>query len=181
MDYQFTARMEDQLDTIAEGKLEWQPMLRDFYGPFEQRLIAAREQMPRVQQEEQVGRNCPQSGHPLVIRYGRFGKFVGCSNYPHCRYTEPWMERTGAACPVCGKTEHGEIIVKKSRKGRTFYGCSRYPQCEYTSWKRPLAQPCPNCGGLLIEQNKNTAQCTVCENSYPMDELASSKMTAEPA
>jgi len=171
MDYQFTARMEDELDEIAEGELEWQPMLRDFYSPFERQIEVARESMPRVSQEETIGRNCPVSGHPLVIRYGRFGKFIGCSNYPQCRYTEPWLERTGIACPVCGKNHQGEIIVRKSKKGRVFYGCSRYPECEFTSWRRPLPQPCPNCGNLLVEQNKTTAQCTVCEHTYQMDEL----------
>jgi DNA topoisomerase-1 len=178
MDYQFTAKMEDELDSIAEGEIEWRPMLRDFYSPFEQQIEAARVQMPQVRQEETIGRDCPESGHPLVIRYGRFGKFIGCSNYPDCRYTEPWLERTGIACPICGKTHQGEIIVRKSKRGRTFYGCSRYPECEFTSWKRPLPQPCPNCGGLLVEQSRNRAQCTVCENTYQMDELPG--VTIEP-
>jgi DNA topoisomerase-1 len=171
LDYQFTARMEDELDEIAEGELEWRPMLRDFYNPFERQMELARENMPRVTQDETIGRDCPVSGHPLIIRYGRFGKFIGCANYPECRYTEPWLERTGIACPVCGKTHQGEIIVRKSKKGRVFYGCSRYPECEFTSWRRPLPQPCPNCGNLLVEQNKTTAQCTVCEHTYQMDEL----------
>lgn len=179
LDYQFTARMEDQLDTIAEGHLEWRPMLREFYGPFEQHMDIARQQMPQVRQEETIGRNCPESGHPLVIRYGRFGKFIGCSNYPECRYTEPWLDRMNIACPVCGKTHGGEIIARKSRKGRVFYGCSRYPECEFTSWKRPLPQPCPNCGGLLIEQNRTTAQCSVCAHIYHMDELPNTAV--EPA
>jgi DNA topoisomerase-1 len=171
MDFQFTAKMEDELDDIAEGELEWRPMLRDFYSPFERQIEVARTSMPRVTQEETVGRDCPVSGHPLVIRYGRFGKFIGCSNYPECRYTEPWLERTGISCPVCGKTDHGEIIIRKSKKGRVFYGCSRYPECDFTSWRRHLPQPCPNCGNLLVEQNKTTAQCTVCEHTYQMDEL----------
>jgi len=172
MDYQFTARMEDQLDTVAEGHMEWRPMLHDFYAPFEKQMDTARASMPTVRQEETVGRDCPVSGHPLVIRYGRFGKFIGCSDYPTCRYTEPWLERTSIACPVCGKTHGGEIIQRKSKRGRTFWGCSRYPECEYTSWKKPLPQPCPNCGNLLLEQNKTTAQCTVCEHRYKIDELA---------
>jgi DNA topoisomerase-1 len=178
MDYQFTVRMENQLDDIAEGKREWRPMLHEFYDPFEQQLEQARESMPSLQQEEAIGRDCPVSGHPLVIRYGRFGKFIGCSNYPECRYTEPWLERTGIACPVCGKTHGGEIIVRKSRKGRIFYGCSRYPECEFTSWKRPLATPCPNCGGMLIEQNRTTAQCTVCGHTYRMEDIG--ETAAEP-
>ncbi len=100
MDYQFTARMEDELDSIAEGNQEWRPMLREFYAPFEHQLTIARDTIPQMQQEELIGRDCPVSGHPLVIRYGRFGKFVGCSNYPECRYTEPWLDRPGITCPV---------------------------------------------------------------------------------
>ncbi len=179
MDYQFTARMEDQLDTIAEGQIEWRPMLKEFYTPFEQQIAAARTEMPRVRQEETIGRNCPESGHPLVIRYGRFGKFIGCSNYPECRYTEPWVESTSVPCPSCGKTHGGEIVVKKSRKGRTFYGCKRYPDCEFTSWKRPLPQPCPDCGGMLVEQNRTTAQCVVCSHTFAIEELPTGQ--AEPA
>ncbi len=178
MDYQFTAHMEDELDDIAEGAMDWRPMLQEFYGPFEQQLANARQNMPRVTQEELVGRDCPVSGHPLVIRYGRFGKFIGCSDYPNCQYTEPWLERTGVACPTCGKQHGGEIIVRRSRKGRTFYGCSRYPECDYTSWKRPLPQPCPNCGGLLIEQSRTTAQCANCRNTYRLEALPDA--TAEP-
>ncbi|MCB9454696.1 MAG: type I DNA topoisomerase [Anaerolineaceae bacterium] len=178
LDYQFTARMEDELDTVAEGNLEWRPMLQEFYTPFEQRLANARENMPQIQQEEAIGRDCPESGHPLVIRYGRFGKFIGCSNYPECRYTEPWLERMGIACPTCGKTHGGELVIRKTRKGRTFYGCTRYPECDYTSWKRPLPQPCPNCGGLLVENNKHMAQCTNCGHTYRINELP--ELNSEP-
>src|SRR5690606_10888773 len=173
MDYQFTARMEDRLDEIAEGKREWQPMLSEFYFPFEARLKIARQTIPNIQQEEQIGRDCPVCGKPLVIRYGRFGKFIGCSDYPNCRHTEQWLERMGIACPTCGEAHGGELIVRRSKRGRTFYGCSRFPDCNFTSWKRPLQQPCPNCGGLLIEQNRSTAQCIKCSNSYRINELPS--------
>ena len=179
LDYQFTARMEDELDTVAEGNMEWRPMLQEFYTPFERRLVNARENMPQIQQEEAIGRDCPESGHPLVVRYGRFGKFIGCSNYPECRYTEPWLERMGIACPTCGKTHGGELVIRKTRKGRTFYGCTRYPECDYTSWKRPLPQPCPNCGGLLVENNKYMAQCITCEHTYRINELP--ELNTEPA
>ncbi len=179
LDYQFTAKMESQLDAIAEGNLEWQPMLREFYDPFANRLSTARQDMPSVRQEERVGRDCPVSGHPLVIRYGRFGKFIGCSHYPECRYTEPWVDRMSIPCPVCGKTHAGEVVQRKSRKGRTFYGCARYPECEFTSWKRPLPQPCPNCGNMLVEMNRTTAQCTSCERTFPMEELVNELKTVE--
>ncbi len=178
MDYQFTARMEDQLDAVAEGHLEWRPMLREFYRPFEQQIQRARDEMPTLRQEEQVGRACPKCGHSLVIRYGRFGKFIGCSDYPTCRYTEPFLDRLGIPCPTCHKTHGGEIIARKSKRGRTFYGCSRYPDCEFTVWKRPLPQPCPHCAGLLVEHNRVTAQCTVCGRLTPLAELPD--LAAEP-
>ncbi len=177
MDYQFTAFMEEELDEIAEGKLDWRPMLNDFYAPFAQQLDNARSNMPQLIQEEPVGRDCPSCGghQTLVIRYGRYGKFIGCTNYPECRYTEPWLERLGISCPVCGDEHGGEIVVRKSRRGRTFYGCTRYPDCDFTSWKRPLPQPCPNCGGLLVEQSRNKAQCTNCKNEYRLDEVTEAR------
>lgn len=180
LDYQFTARMEDQLDTVAEGKIEWVPMLNEFYAPFDQQMTSARADMPKVKQDEFVGRDCPESGHPLVIRYGRFGKFIGCSNYPECRYTEPLLDKTGISCPTCGKIHGGEIVQRKTRKGKIFWGCSRYPECDFTSWKRPVPQPCPNCGNLLVELNKTTVQCTNCENTYPKEEIGEAPI-AEPA
>ncbi|MCC6613644.1 MAG: type I DNA topoisomerase [Anaerolineae bacterium] len=172
MDVQFTAKMEDQLDEIAEGDRTWRPMLGDFYTPFEEQLGNARKHMPRVSQEEPVGRDCPVCGNPLVIRYGRFGKFIGCSTYPECTHTEPYLERMGIACPTCGKEHGGELVVRRSKRGRTFYGCSRYPDCDFTSWKRPLAKPCPNCGGLLVEQNRTTAVCIQCGQTQPLEKQA---------
>lgn len=135
MDFQFTARMEDQLDEVAEGDLEWRPMLHDFYSPFEIHLDNARDNMPKMRQEEHVGRTCPTCGTgDLVIKYGRWGKFIGCSNYPECKHTEQFLETTGITCPQCAQ---GELVVRKTRRGRTFYGCSRYPECDYSAWKLP--------------------------------------------
>lgn len=138
MDYEFTAKMEDQLDAIVEQEGSWTPMLHDFYAPFENRLVHARESMPIVKQEEKIGRICPTCGTgDLVIKYGRFGKFVGCSNYPECRHTEQYIEYAGVTCPQCGGEHGGELVVKKTKKGRTFYGCSRYPDCDYSAWRLP--------------------------------------------
>ncbi len=140
MDYSFTAKMEDQLDDISEGKSDWRPMLGDFYLPFEQRLVNARANMPKQIQQEFVGRNCPhcESGD-LVIKYGRWGKFIGCSNYPECRHTEQFLERTGLLCPECGLAHGGELVERRAKKGRRrlFYGCSRFPDCEYSTWNLP--------------------------------------------
>lgn len=162
MDYQFTANMEEELDEISEGAMEWQPMLGGFYAPFSQELAIARQTMPAITQEEPVGRDCPTCSKPLMIRYGKFGKFIGCSDYPNCRYTEPYLNKIGVSCPTCGAEKGGEILVKRTRRGKEFFGCSRYPECDFTSWQRPLAQPCPHCGGLLVQVGRNKAKCTVC-------------------
>ena len=140
MEYTFTAKMEDQLDDISEGKTEWRPMLDDFYLPFERRLVNARANMPRQIQQELVGRNCPKcASGDLVVKYGRWGKFIGCSNYPECRHTEQFLERTGLLCPECGSSHSGEIVERRAKKGkrRLFYGCSRFPDCEYSAWNLP--------------------------------------------
>ena len=138
MQYEFTAKMENQLDDIADSDGQWRPMLHEFYSPFENRLKNARKNMPVMKQEEKVGRICPTcEDGDLVIKYGRYGKFIGCSNYPECRHTEQFIEYAGVTCPTCGEEHDGELVVKKTRKGRTFYGCSRYPDCEYSTWKLP--------------------------------------------
>jgi DNA topoisomerase-1 len=148
MDYQFTARMEDQLDDISEGDRQWQPMLHAFYQPFEQQLVNARKNMPHMQQQESTGRTCPTCGTgDLVIKYGRWGKFIGCTNYPECKHTEPHLEYVGLACPQCGAIDHGELVMRRTRRGRTFYGCSRYPACDYSTWKLEEAK------AALEEQN----------------------------
>lgn len=137
IDFQFTAHMEEELDDIAEGGDDWKAMLREFYQPFEQRLNYARETMPQHKRDEQVGRDCPKCGNPLVVKYGRFGKFIGCSNHPECTHTEAYVETTGITCALCGETHGGELVVRRTKSGRPFYGCSRYPACEYSTWTLP--------------------------------------------
>jgi DNA topoisomerase-1 len=144
MDYQFTAKMEDRLDEIADGDGAWKPMLRAFYTPFQTRIENARTNMPVMKQEESTGRICPTCNEgTLLIKYGRWGKFLGCSNYPTCNHTEPFLERIGILCPKCGEEHGGEVIERKTKRGRTFYGCSRYPACDFASWELPQAQPTP--------------------------------------
>jgi DNA topoisomerase-1 len=168
VDVGFTAEMEDALDRVSTGEQDWVPMLDEFYQDFKADVDQAFEQVPNVDLgNEEIGRACPKCGNPLVIRWGRYGKFIGCSTFPTCRHTEPWLEYIGVPCPVCGN----ELVERKTRKGRTFYGCSTYPECEWTSWKRPLATPCPVCGGLLIVQNKEWAQCSSCEEQVRLDSL----------
>ena len=164
----FTARMEADLDRIASGDEEWAEVIKEFYIPFERDVRQAEEKMPEMKVEpEPIGRACPRCGHDLVVRWGRYGKFISCSNFPECRHTEPLLEKIGVACPKDG----GEVVERKTRKGRTFYGCSNYPECDFTSWKKPLPQPCPNCGGLLVVANKNHAHCTQCEEQFSLDQV----------
>jgi DNA topoisomerase-1 len=163
VDTGFTARMEENLDQVADGNMRWPAVVGSFYQSFYPQLKRAQEEIPTTKAElEKVGRACPECGHDLVIRWGRFGKFISCSNFPACRHTEAWLEKIGVKCP----DDDGEIVQRKTRKGRTFYGCSNYPTCQFTSWKRPVAKPCPKCGGLLVISNKREVQCISCQESF---------------
>lgn len=168
VDTNFTATMENDLDAVATGKRDWTNVVGNFYRAFAPKLEKAQAELPVTKAEpEKIGRACPRCGHDLVVRWGRFGKFISCSNFPNCRYTEPWLEKIGVTCPEDG----GELVQRKTRRGRTFYGCANYPECQFTSWKRPIAPPCPNCGGLLVIANKREAQCIRCEHTFLLEQL----------
>ncbi len=169
---EFTARMEADLDKVAWQGEDWVSALERFWQPFERDLQNAEANMPEVKVADMaIGEACPKCGHDLVIKYGRYGKFIACSNFPECRYTRPFTRKIGVACPKCGQ----EIVERKTKKGRIFYGCETYPDCDWTSWKRPLPVPCPTCGGLLAAQNKKFAQCTKCEERFELDSLPAEK------
>ncbi len=168
IDTGFTVRMEDDLDLVASGEQSWVQIVKDFYTPFAKQVEHADKAMPEVKVEpELVGRKCPDSGHELIIRVGRFGKFISCSGFPECRYTEPILDKIGVACPKDG----GDLIERKTRKGRTFFGCANYPKCDFTSWKRPISTPCPHCAGVLVIISKNQAQCIKCERHFDLEEV----------
>ncbi|MGA2910946.1 MAG: type I DNA topoisomerase [Candidatus Microgenomates bacterium] len=135
-EYQFTAQMEGELDDIANGILKWETPIKEFYGPFEKRLSEVEKNAKRVKIEvEKLGKKCPECGiGELVVRTGRFGKFISCSRFPDCKYTEKYLEKVGVKCPEC---KIGDVIVKKTGKGRKFFGCSRYPDCKWASWRSP--------------------------------------------
>jgi DNA topoisomerase-1 len=211
MDYGFTARMEEELDDIAEGNMRWSQVLDEFFGPFERDLEKADEQAERPKEEtgetcpkcveegrdppgqlviklgragrfvacdkwpecdysrdvdgkerpqpEPTGEACPECGKPLEKKYGRYGPFVGCSGYPDCKYVKREEQKVGVQCPKCkeeGRDPPGDLVVKRARRrrGAVFYGCNRYPECDFTVGQRPLPDPCPNCGGLLVEGPK---------------------------
>jgi len=159
VDIEFTAHMEDELDKIANENKDWATVVQDFYIPFENSLKNAALLMEKVKFEELTDEICPKCEKPLVIKFGRYGKFVACSGYPECKYTKPFLVKIGVKCPQCG----GEIVERLSKKKRTFYGCSNYPNCKFAINLKPLPQPCPKCGGLLTTYRKNWTKCTKCE------------------
>jgi DNA topoisomerase-1 len=166
---EFTAQMEEDLDRIAEGQEDWVSILREFYAPFAESVAYAESHMPEVTVANQpTGEMCEKCGHPMVLKFGRFGKFEACSNFPECQNARPHLVKLGIACPNCG----GELVERRTKKGRVFYGCANYPECEWSSWKKPLPQPCPNCGGLLVQKNRQWAECLACEEQVAIDQLA---------
>ncbi len=134
VDYQFTAQMEDDLDEIAEGKKEWVRILKDFYKPFGEKVKTVSKIAEKVPvQTEATDETCPECGATLVIRIGKYGKFLSCSKFPECKFTKPYLREAGFDCQKCG----APMVIKKSKKGKTFYGCSRWPDCDYATWRKP--------------------------------------------
>jgi DNA topoisomerase-1 len=211
MDLEFTAKMEERLDDVSRGEREWVPMLGEFYGPFQKALEVAQASMPRtkveehsdevcescgramviktgrfgrflsctgypecktsrpLQKEEHSDEVCESCGQAMVIKTGRFGRFLSCTGYPECKTSRPLLKKTGATCPLCG----GDILERRSRGRRLpFFGCSRYPECDFLSNRRPLPNPCPECGGLMVQVERATAGCTVCTWTEPIGENA---------
>lgn len=176
VDVGFTAHMEEDLDRVANGELDWVEVIREFYTPFIKEVEDADEKIETMNMgPEPIGRACPECSHELVIRWGRYGKFISCSNFPNCRYTEAWLEKIGVTCPKDG----GDIVERKTRKGRIFYGCANYPNCDFTSWKKPLPTPCPECKtGLLVVADKRNAQCLNCQTTFLLDEVVAESVNA---
>ncbi|GGE42063.1 DNA topoisomerase 1 [Pullulanibacillus camelliae] len=164
IDVDFTAKMEDDLDSIEEGQKKWIKIISDFYEEFEKRLKVAEKEMKEVEiKDEPAGIDCEKCGHEMVYKMGRYGKFLACSNFPECRNTKPILKKIGVQCPKC---KEGEIVERKSKKRRNFYGCDRYPECDFVSWDKPIARPCPKCGEYLVEKKtkKGTVvQCSSCD------------------
>jgi DNA topoisomerase-1 len=134
VDYAFTAHMEDDLDEIANGKKEWVPVIREFYIPFNTKLTSVSHVAERVKVATEVTEeNCPECGSPLVVRIGKFGKFLSCSKFPKCRFTKAYLRPAGFACGKCG----APMVLRKSKKGKSFYGCSKWPECNFATWRKP--------------------------------------------
>lgn len=157
---EYTANMETDLDKVAEGKEIWYEVLDSFFKEFEPSVEEALEKMPK-KEAEKTGEMCPNCGHPLVIRKGKYGEFVACSNFPECKYIkqEPKEEIIICDCPNC---KEGKIVEKKSRRGKIFYGCNNYPKCKTAYWDKPINEKCPECGSMLTEK-KNQIKCSSCD------------------
>ena len=171
VDVGFTARVEEELDDIANGDREWVPVLREFYGPFHdtvERADREAERVPRSDIDEESDEVCEVCERPMVIKSGRFGRFLSCSGFPECKTSRPLVAKVGVACPECGH----DIVEKRQRGkgGRKFYGCSNYPECKFATNQRPLPTPCPDCKGLIVALGREQARCLTCEYKGPIPE-----------
>lgn len=162
VDIDFTANMEQQLDEVEEGSVEWKKILRDFYGPFAQTLEKAEKEIGEVKIADEVSDvKCEKCGRMMVYKMGRYGKFLACPGFPECRNAKPIRIEAGVACPKCGK----QVLVKKSKSGRTYYGCEDNPGCDFMTWDMPVKErKCPKCGGLLLKKPPRMGNKLVCYN-----------------
>ena len=148
VDVKFTADMESKLDSVEDGNIKWQSVIEQFYAPFQAELDKAFAETEKVVMKEEVSDiPCEKCGAMMVYKFGRFGKFLACPNFPECRNTKTIMEKIGVKCPKCG----AEVVKRHSKKG-TFYGCERYPDCDYVSWNMPTNSVCPKCGERLVRK-----------------------------
>ncbi|MEE3399262.1 MAG: type I DNA topoisomerase [Eubacterium sp.] len=148
---EFTANMESLLDNIGEGTVQWKVVVRNFYPDLENEVSHAHENLEKIKiADEESEEVCQECGAHMVVKYGAYGKFLACPNFPNCRFTMPYYEKIGVKCPECG----GDVVKKITRKGRPFYGCINYPDCEFTSWNKPVDKKCPRCGKYMIVKGK---------------------------
>ncbi|WDH95944.1 type I DNA topoisomerase [Paenibacillus urinalis] len=171
VDVEFTAHMEEDLDHVEEGSEDWVKILAEFYKSFEKRLHVAEEEMSEIEIQDEVSDEiCEKCGKPMVYKFGRFGKFLACSGFPDCRNTKPIIKNIGVTCPTC---KEGQVVERRSKKGRIFYGCDRYPECDFVSWDKPSPKPCPKCDSLMVEKRNKQGtrlQCTSCDHTEPVEE-----------
>ncbi|MBR0469658.1 MAG: type I DNA topoisomerase, partial [Clostridia bacterium] len=150
VDVEFTAGMEEELDEVEDGDIQWKNVIREFYPPFKDNLDKAQSSIEKIKiKDEESDIVCDKCGRKMVYKLSKFGKFLACPGYPECKNTMAIREGTGAECPKCG----GEILVRRSRKGKTYYACEKLPKCDFMAWDMPLKEKCPQCGGLLLKKN----------------------------
>ena len=161
VDVGFTADMEEQLDDIAKGEKEWQPMLKEFYEPFAKQLEKKEEEVQKKDLIKEADKTCPECGSAMVVRFGRFGQFYACSKFPECKHTESLEENKPTALGIsCPKCKQGELVAKHTRKRKIFYACNRYPDCDYALWQKPTGETCKECNSLIVEAGKDKTKCS---------------------
>lgn len=161
VDVKFTADLEEKLDKIAEGDFSWQSVVENFYEHFEKVLKKAEEEITEIKIEDEVTDVvCEKCGRKMVIKHGRYGKFLACPGYPECKNTKPIQDKIGVKCPNCG----GDIIKLKSGKGKIFFGCNNYPKCNFMTWDEPIYEKCPNCGSIMVKKDTKKGLIIKCSN-----------------
>ena len=149
VDVNFTATMEDLLDKVEDGSVKWKTVVSNFYPDLHEAVEAAQKELAQVKIEDEVTDViCEECGRNMVIKYGPHGRFLACPGFPECRNTKPYYEKIGVKCPTCG----GEVVLKKTKKGRKYYGCENNPECEFMTWQKPSKEKCPECGGYMLEK-----------------------------
>jgi len=162
VDVKFTADLEEKLDKIAEGDYSWQSVVNNFYTHFDEILKKAEDEIAKIKIEDEVTDVvCEKCGRNMVVKYGRYGKFLACPGYPECKNTKPIQDQIGVKCPNCG----GDIIRLKSGKGKVFYGCSNYPECNFMTWDEPISERCPDCGSIMVKKESKKGVIKKCLNS----------------
>jgi DNA topoisomerase-1 len=176
IDVEFTADMEQKLDSIEEGDINWVEILEEFYTPFRQLLSVAEQEIEKVKVEDEVTDEvCEHCGRNLVIKMGKYGKFLACPGFPECRNTRPLLEPTGIPCPECD----GELVLRRSKKGRKFYGCSNYPGCEFVVWDKPTKKKCPQCDSMMVLKENKSSKVYRCSNKNCGGKIEASSQTDE--
>jgi DNA topoisomerase-1 len=170
VDPNFTAKMEEKLDKVEEGEVEWVSVVRDFYEPFSVELKAAEESVERVKIKDEVSDvQCDLCGKQMVYKYGRYGRFLACPGFPECKNVKSIQKEIGVDCPFCGEKAGGKVVERRSKKGRKFFGCSEYPECNFISWYPPVKIHCPECGSYCVikrRKNQELVACSQKECSY---------------
>lgn len=161
IDVEFTADLEQKLDSIEEGDVNWVNIIEDFYAPFRELLSVAEKEIEQIKVEDEVTEEiCEHCGRNLVVKMGRYGKFLACPGFPECRNAKPLLEPTGVSCPECT----GELVLRRSKKGRKFYGCSNYPDCEFVVWDQPTKRKCPECASMMVIKESKSGKIYRCIN-----------------
>jgi len=159
VDIEFTSKLEDGLDKIEFGEMHWKDLLREFYFPFNEKITVAEQNIGEIDvKDEETDIVCEHCGRNMVIKYGRFGKFLACPGFPECKKALPYFPEAGVNCPVCD----GKVLVKNTKKGRKYFGCENHPTCDFMSWQKPTGQKCPRCDEFLVEKNTKTQKRVAC-------------------